>query len=1606
MKTLQKQAKTVPQALSAIKTSINRFITDISDLASVPGLRNSNAQVLNNKFKDFNKTAELLKNFKSIASSLNKVGGKIDLTKLISEVKSMINGLGGLATSSPANFNKFIQLANAIEQVARSCRNLNSATQKATSAVNRMGHSVHKINPIVRQFFTAFAGYNVVYSIVRTIQKATKQMVQLQYAMARVNTITRVGSTTIRRWTYQVMSMSSTFGIAKQDITKALYEINSATILGSQAMEVLNASVRAARAGYTDTTKVAELLSKVINAYGYSARDAAYLSDVLFKTVEVGINTMEQLSQYLGRVVTVAANAGVSFEEVSAAIATMTARGLQTNIAVTALNSAIMKLSQGSGKLNPTFRQMGYASSAAALATGGLSSAIQILHRATNGNTQALSKLGFNYRDIRAVTILASEAQSVFKQHLDDMKNSAGATDKALSQVADTLQYKWDQFKQTISNTVIEFQNFVNSSEILKGLLSVLSGVAQTFGQVAFALQQNLTLLQHFIKFIVVAYALNKAGKLIGTTLISAFRKSSVQVKALTAEVRAFGFVFSSTGVRASFTLKKLIVSFKALRASVIAAKLSVVALKAVMSFGAALVQFALIQAALWAISKLTDDATDATKKYREEVSRMKKDLNNVLPGIYEAVGALQGAQLGSSNEKQLFQNAKDALSSLNQQIEQYESKKEQLRNKKGTNLAQYNQVKYTLRSLLKQRKELQSIIDAQAKIRHEYATSNAQLRRTELNLKSIREGLQKSRSDRKDSIAKEFKDLAAQIQYKNLKEYFNQLGVDLDNARYNVSLFQTQVKDALKRLGDDKSSIDTFNKNLLKSGDLLFRIQKGLQNVAEKLKPFKELQIIAKDPFGFGRQYLKLDQLIKQHQKFASKISKAQQVTITSNSTQMVDSVNKRVSTQVDSQYDRFTTELYTNMKPFYKSAKDAYRNFDKMSKVANVRYVKGSDGLTPILEYNTLMTHDTRFREILQNTKIKNSSGKQFSYQDVKKKAPATDPGNSKLEQRILRAAFQEYKRQSSYVDLNKLIPQKYKTDPNVTSLFKGTVHVRDLDAAIVKIDQDLDKIVKQGLITSKTDTIRKETMQSVRALLLEGKTTQAQNLWGSVFKSNLSYNKLLTNQDTFDQWRKKFKSGKSVQTIFEEQMQALRKYAKAQNLGTQQQQQLTKQLSDLRKKFLDFEKSIDKINTKFMDIKGYGKQLTQSQLQKRISNRASLVGGSFIAGRTGYDWAHQFNQWSLIRPADAPQSFSEYLTKNLKLDDKDKAQVLQALFDLSNLTQMNNRRKFGTDYTKRAFGNALGSSITQGDVSLRNRAYSVELHNLIEAQKQYNKQAAQQSRLLAAEKNITLQQHKAFSEARKAYIKAMKDYNNSIDNSYASMSFSRDFVHSQYYANASQAIDAQKAVYGGYFDDLSKVKQAQSLDPNGRLDVIARNVLGQKGAARFMEANNAMRQNAQGTQAVRDTIDALTFELRRIPAQLAKETALLKQSVRQEQESLAKQRSVIRKLQSTYGDKWVDKYGASNLAELQQRVDNLKYNKERLSKYEGALKEDVKVPEPIQAQMAMSIGSSEFVETFLKQTSKTPEQKSLESIDKNVKKLTKKTVFLGTGYSTVYI
>jgi hypothetical protein len=65
--------------------------------------------------------------------------------------------------------------------VSIASHNLVTATNKAAKAVKNVGQSaksatqpVSKLHSTLRQFFTALVGYNVIYTIARSVQKATK----------------------------------------------------------------------------------------------------------------------------------------------------------------------------------------------------------------------------------------------------------------------------------------------------------------------------------------------------------------------------------------------------------------------------------------------------------------------------------------------------------------------------------------------------------------------------------------------------------------------------------------------------------------------------------------------------------------------------------------------------------------------------------------------------------------------------------------------------------------------------------------------------------------------------------------------------------------------------------------------------------------------------------------------------------------------------------------------------------------------------------------------------------------------------------------------------------------------------------------------------------------------------------------------------------------------------------------------------------------------------------------------------------------------------------------------------------------------------------------
>jgi len=177
----------------------------------------------------------------------------------------------------------------------------------------------------------------------------------------------------------RIKHLSVTYGESADILTKALYNILSASVAPTKALDVLNISARAAKAGITETSTAAYAITGILNAYGYSADKAADVSDVLFSTVKAGQTTFAELATAVGRVTAIAATSGVALEEVGAALSTITRAGIDTNEAVTSLRAAIAALTGKGEAAVEVARAHGIELSTQALRAKGLKGALEEL---------------------------------------------------------------------------------------------------------------------------------------------------------------------------------------------------------------------------------------------------------------------------------------------------------------------------------------------------------------------------------------------------------------------------------------------------------------------------------------------------------------------------------------------------------------------------------------------------------------------------------------------------------------------------------------------------------------------------------------------------------------------------------------------------------------------------------------------------------------------------------------------------------------------------------------------------------------------------------------------------------------------------------------------------------------------------------------------------------------------------------------------------------------------------------------------------------------------------------------------------------------------------
>jgi TP901 family phage tail tape measure protein len=229
-------------------------------------------------------------------------------------------------------------------------------------------------------------------------------------------------------------------------LARAFYYIQSSGFAGADGMEVLRVSTKAATAGLTDTDTAAKAILATLNAYGLESSDASHVSDVLFKTVDLGVLTFEELATQLGDVVNTAATTGVSIEEVGGAMTVLTRKGVSASESVTAINQLLLQFISPSKKMKDAAADLGVDLSLTALRTKGLQGALADIER-IGGPDAMLTIFGDNVRALKAALALSGDGTEEYADIMVQMGDVAGRTGEAFETQTKSLDAHWKSLR-------------------------------------------------------------------------------------------------------------------------------------------------------------------------------------------------------------------------------------------------------------------------------------------------------------------------------------------------------------------------------------------------------------------------------------------------------------------------------------------------------------------------------------------------------------------------------------------------------------------------------------------------------------------------------------------------------------------------------------------------------------------------------------------------------------------------------------------------------------------------------------------------------------------------------------------------------------------------------------------------------------------------------------------------------------------------------------------------------------------------------------------------------------------------------------------------------
>lgn len=296
-------------------------------------------------------------------------------------------------------------------------------------AVDQNGKALEKLANQIKQLVGAYLGF-------RVIKSATDSLANFEQAVANIGAASSATNDELKIVSEELKNISQTSKYSIDQIEASLLSIVRAGFSLQDAIGILPNALSLAAASFGEVSVAADVTGDVLKSFNLQVTESARVADVLSNLANITAADITEIKDAIATVAPVAAQFGVSLEEVAAGIATLTERGLRARIGALGLKEVLIQLGPALDKANP--ERVGLTEALEKLADEQFTASEQtaIFSKEVVQVSTTLLNNVTRYKELVEAAGQAGEAQKIVAQQNETLRFS-------LDKTASAAEYLW-----------------------------------------------------------------------------------------------------------------------------------------------------------------------------------------------------------------------------------------------------------------------------------------------------------------------------------------------------------------------------------------------------------------------------------------------------------------------------------------------------------------------------------------------------------------------------------------------------------------------------------------------------------------------------------------------------------------------------------------------------------------------------------------------------------------------------------------------------------------------------------------------------------------------------------------------------------------------------------------------------------------------------------------------------------------------------------------------------------------------------------------------------------------------------------------------------------